>query len=614
MDIFTVDFETYYGGIYSLTNMQTDAYVLDPSFEVILVGVKKNNDTTAWYQQEAVKGVLQSIPWDKSALLCHHTQFDGFILAQKYGITPKLYLDTLGMARALYPWLESHSLAALSEHLGIGSKGKVVQSVENKRRVDFTPLELATYGAYCTNDCNLTKLLYDAMESRFPTLETLLVDRTVRMFTDPMFVLDGPKLEEYREKIIGGKEALLAKGAVDKEVIMSNPKFADALQSLGVRAPKKKSKTTGKWTHAFAKTDRGLTDLLNHPNIKVRSLVEARLGVKTTIADTRAQMFIETAQRGIGLPVYLNYWGAKTTGRASGGNKINLQNIPNRLQDRVIRECMLAPLGHKVVVGDSSNIELRVNMVLSGQQDLVDKIIAYDAQGDAAISDVYCDFASILFGKTVVKTDKLERMVGKIGELSLGYWAAGEAFQNMLRVQAGIDYDLDRCKSIVSTYRRTHDKVADLVDYCGRQVLQNIANQNLLTSVDMNGWFLTTPHGFSLPGHIGVVYYDLRRNGNGEWEYQQGPNRVKIYGGKVVENMCQHAARHIVMWQLARVSRKYKVVLTVHDEIVCIVPDEQAEDCAAYMLQCLRMAPAWCRGVIPLNGEVGIGQSYAEAK
>lgn len=614
MDIITIDFETYYDKDYSLSKMQTDAYILDPRFEAILVGIKRNDELVSWYPQEAVAEAIAAIKWDEVAVLCHNTAFDGFILSQKYGVKPKLWMDTLGMARALYPWLPSHALAALSVYLNLGVKGTEVISALGKRYVDFTPMELAAYGAYCAQDCNLEKKLYDVMAPRFPLLESVLVDITVRMFTEPAIQLDKAKLEEYRDAIIAQKALLLTDGGVDKDTIMSNPMFAAKLESLGVEPPRKTSKTTLKETFAFAKTDKALTDLLEHPDSEVQSLVAARLGVKTTIAETRANMLIQTAERGVGLPVYLNYWGAKTTGRMSGGNKINLQNIPNRGKDRVIRESMLAPPGYRVVVGDSSNIELRVNMVLSGQQDLVDKIAAYDAQGDAAVSDLYCDFATQLFGRTIGKKDKLERTVGKISELSLGYWAGAEAFQNMLRVQARIDYDNQRCVDIVNLYRTTHDKVAKLVRYCNDQVLPAIASNNVLLSVDVNGWFLTGNSGFGLPGYIGVVYHDLKRGADGDWTYEQGRGRVKLYGGKVVENMCQHAARHIVMWQLARVARKYPVKLGVHDELLCIVKESEAQACADYMLESLRLAPAWCRGVVPLNGEVGIGQSYAEAK
>ena len=53
------------------------------------------------------------------------------------------------------------------------------------------------------------------------------------------------------------------------------------------------------------------------------------------------------------------------------------------------------------------------------------------------------------------------------------------------------------------------------------------------------------------------------------------PNR--IYGGKVIENVCQALARIVIGEQLLRVAKKYKVVMTVHDAIGCIVPEDEVE-------------------------------------
>ena len=610
----TLDFETYYDTEYSLSKMQTDAYILDPRFEVIGVGIKVGIGPTSWAAGTSDPRLHDREWWKDKQVLCHNTLFDGFILAQKFGIRPAQWSDTLGMAKALRPWLTSHSLDSVAKELVQGRKGGYVLTAKGKRLADFTPKELAEYGDYCCNDVALTYEIYQTLEPQFPLVETVILDATIRMFTEPQFRLDVGKITEYRQRIVDEKEALLVAGSVGKDSIMSNALFAARLAAHGVQAPMKTSRATGKRTFAFAKTDKEFTDLLNHPSVNVQNLMAARLGVKTTIAETRAQMMLDTGLRGVGLPVYLNYWGAKTTGRMSGGNKINMQNIPSRGADRVLREAMIAPPGYKVVVGDSSNIELRTNMVMSGQTDIVDKIRLYDAQGDNAVSDVYCDFASIVFGRTVGKEDKTARTVGKVSELSLGYGAGWEAFQNMLRIQGKVEFDQAQCMEIIGLYRETHDKVVALWRHCGRQILHNIKRGDVLQSVDVNGWFLTNHSGFSHPGDVGVVYKDLAKNAEGDWEYTQGRNRVKIYDGKVVENLSQHAARHIVMWQLCRVHRKYPVALTVHDEIVCVVPDEQAQACADYMLECLRLAPAWCRGLIPLNGEVGIGQSYGEAK
>jgi hypothetical protein len=290
----------------------------------------------------------------------------------------------------------------------------------------------------------------------------------------------------------------------------------------------------------------------------------------------------------------------------SGGNSANYQNIPARGAGSEIREAMVAPPGHTVVVGDSSNIELRVAMAAAGQIDVVDKL--------ASGTDLYCDFASKLFGRPVTKEDKTERMLGKIAMLSLQYGAGPERFKEMVRVQARMDLSKDEAERIVNLYRSVHSKVQKLWWYCGSDVLPAIHNMQLLTPVDVNGWFLTNENGFSLPGYPGVCYHNLKKDPEGQWSYESGRSTVKIYGAKVVENLCQHAARHIVMWQTARINEKFPVALSVHDEVVCVVSDDKVKECVEYMTECLSLAPPWCRGSIPLACEVGYGKSYGGAK
>ena len=187
------------------------------------------------------------------------------------------------------------------------------------------------------------------------------------------------------------------------------------------------SPRTGKETFAFAKTDKEFTSMQDHHNPEVAALVQARLGAKTTIAETRALRFLEMANRGP-LPVYLNFWGAKTTGRYSGGNKVNWQNLPARGVSAGLRLALKAPTGHKVLVGDSSNIELRTVMALAGQEDALIKI----RNG----VDMYCDFASKLFNREITKADYAERFLGKTAMLGLQYGAGAERFQEMVRQAA----------------------------------------------------------------------------------------------------------------------------------------------------------------------------------
>ena len=611
-----VDMETYYDKDFSLSKMQTDAYILDPRYQTIGVSVKVEDEPTQWFSGDEIRTgyFLSQFDWANSAVCCHNTMFDGFILTQRFGIKPKLWMDTLAMSRHLLPYLRSHSLASLAKHHGLTDKGTYVADAIGKRREDFSASELAAYGEYCRHDTNLTKALLDIFLPRMATLELKLIDMTVRMFTEPVLVGDVAMMQQLYEGEIARKANLLADGNVGKDVIMSNDKFAAALAARGVIPPVKISPKTQKQAWAFAKTDKGLTDLLEHDDPEVQALVAARLGVKTTIAETRAKTFWDMSLRGP-LPVYLNYWGAKVSGRHAGGNKSGWQNLSARGPSAGIRYAIKAPPGHKIVVGDSSNIELRVNMAASGQTDILQQII----NGE----DLYCSFASKIFGRTITKADKAERDLGKLAELGLGYGAGWRKFQEAVRNKSGEILTDDAAQAIVNLYRRTHNKVVDLWERCGEILLPEIANgnPNLLT-VDHNAWCLCTGEGFGIGGGPGVVYHNLRQKQNVDaygrpvmdWVYTMGREESKIYSSKMAENLCQYVARMIVMWQTARYAQKYKVACTVHDEILSVVREEEVEEARKYMEECLSLAPPWCRGHIPLACETGVGDSYGVAK
>lgn len=288
----------------------------------------------------------------------------------------------------------------------------------------------------------------------------------------------------------------------------------------------------------------------------------------------------------------------------------NWQNLPARGPSAGLRYALKAPDGHLVMAGDSSNIELRVVMAAAGQSDVLAKL--------RAGVDTYCDFATTLFGRVITKADTSERQLGKVAMLSLQYGAGAERFQEMVRVAARSDptlkpITLDRAHEIVHLYRSIHHRVKWLWDYCNDSVLPDIAAGCNLIHVDVNGWAITQNEGFGRPGEPGVMYKNLRRDNN-EWVYDMGRSTVRIYGAKVVENLCQYLAMQVVMWQTARINRRYPVKLSVHDEAVTVPRIEQADDCRAYMKECLSLAPPWCRDVLPVACAVAEGASYGDAK
>jgi len=409
MDIVVLDFETYYDKNYSLSKMTTEAYIRDPRFEVIGVAVKVNNFPACWYSGDDFGGFLKSLDLGSKAVLCHNAVFDGAILSWHFGIRPRFWLDTLSMSRPFHSMTVGGSLAKLAAYYGLGEKGTEVVSAAGKRRADFTEEELARYGQYCINDVELTKRLFDKLKVGFPISELLVIDQTIRMFSEPMIELDAPLLEKHLQEVRARKQELIAELAqtmggeeVAQKVLMSNDKFADYLKSLGVEPPTKISPRTGKQTWAFAKTDKGMTDLLEHPDERVQVAVAARLGVKSTLEETRTEALIGVAKRGR-LPIMLNYYGAHT-GRFSGGDKLNLQNLPSR-GDTTIKRALKAPPGYVLVAADSSQIEARLVAYIAGQDDLVE---AFREK-----RDVYSEFATEVYGRKITKADKVERFVGK---------------------------------------------------------------------------------------------------------------------------------------------------------------------------------------------------------
>ena len=266
MDLITIDFETYYDREFSLSKMTTEEYVRDPRFEVIGVGVKLNNNETEWASgsKEQIRDFLHTFDWGEAMFLAHNTVFDGAIANWLFDITPRVYTDTLCIARAVDGVEVSGSLRALAERYSLGAKGIEVEDALGKHRADFTSEELSRYGDYCVNDVDLTYDLFKIFASNFPREELKLIDLSLRMFVEPTLDLDLGLLEQHLIETRDHKDKLLACAGVDKKDLMSNAKFASLLEGLGVKPPTKISPTTGKETFAFAKTDEDFKALGDH--------------------------------------------------------------------------------------------------------------------------------------------------------------------------------------------------------------------------------------------------------------------------------------------------------------------------------------------------------------
>ena len=625
MDIVTIDFETYYDKDYSLSKMTTEQYVRSSLFEIIGVGIKVNDYPTDWYSGDNPGKFLKSLDYRKRAILCHNTAFDGAILSWHFGISPRLWLDTLGMARPLHNVTVGGSLAKLVTYYGLGKKGDEVVAALGKRKADFTEADLAQYGEYCKNDVNMTKQLFDKLKVGFPSNELLVIDQTLRMYTDPVIELDVPLLEKHLEEVRTRKRTLMADlghgmggEAAVQEMLMSNDKFAAYLKRLGVEPPTKSSLKTGKESWAFAKTDKGMTDMLEHVDERVQAAVSARLGVKSTLEETRTENLIGVAGRGK-LPIMLNYYGAHT-GRFSGGDKLNLQNLPSR-GNTTIRRALKAPPGQMLISCDSSQIEARTVAWVAGQEDL---LIAFRDK-----RDVYSEFATEVYGRAITKADKVERFVGKTCVLGLGYGMGAEKFRRTLEIgQGGINVviDINEAERIVRLYRQKNWKIVQFWQKCGNALKDMLyGGENALhpqVRYDKRG--IRMPNGFY------VQYPALRETANGFMyisdarTYQKAikdrvltgspPDDIawtRIYGGKVTENIVQALAALVIREQMAAAGLHFKVAFQVHDEIIVAVPKDNALADQAKLEALMSVAPKWAPD-LPVACESGMAANYGD--
>ena len=610
MDLITLDFETYYASDFSLSNkdMTTEAYIRDPRFETILCGFSVNRAPAYWVPAPDVPAELDRLRIEDNAVLCHHAHFDGLILSHHYRRYPRVWFDTLSMARAVFGSKGGNSLAKLAERLGIGRKGEEVLNAKGKHLRDFAPAELARYGEYCGNDVWLTHEVFDRLLPHFPKSELKIIDMVVRMFTEPVLRLDAGLLIEYAQDLRADKVSALMQAGIALPDVMSNDKFALALERLGVAPPTKISPATGKETWAFAKTDKGMEALAEHPDERVQLLVAARLKNKTTIAETRALRMLGMADRGAA-PIYLKYSGAGQTHRLSGGDNLNWQNMG---RGGKLRDAVMAEDDKVSVVCDSSNIESRVLDWLAMQMDAVEVYRKYDAgQGP----DTYCVLAEKIYSRPITKADNPdERQMGKIAKLGLGYGMGGPKFCGAVRVQTKgkvLIHD-EEGRMVVSVYRSSHPEVVRLWRRA-EDALGYIAKGVEGVAVDPRGVVVTCAEGLLLPNGLKIKYPELRHDGAEGWTYFNGRSREKIYGGKIVENIVQALARIVVLDQTLAIHKYLPVVHSVHDEAVSVTDADDGKDAASFAVEQMRIPPAWGPD-LPLNAESGFHQRYGRAK
>jgi hypothetical protein len=637
-------FESYYDTEYSLAKMAPPNYILDRRFETIGCAFKENNAPARFIDGPDIPAYLARFDPKTTTTVAFNALFDNCILAWRYGFIPVRMICTMRMAVALRGHLlPSASLASVGRLLGVGTKGTVLESARGKHRADLMadPALWQAYQEYARNDCEMNYGILMKLLPEFPASERRIMDKVLRCAVEPRFVCDTDMLRQHLSDLQDNKVEMLdlAAGHVmdgaerDKFItsLRSNVKFEALLKSLGVDVEYKTSHTNpDAKIPAFAKTDEFMGNLLDHEDPTVQALAVARLGLRSTIEETRGNRILSIAALpwpsgcAGNLPVPLKYAGAHTH-RLSGDWSMNMQNLPSGRGQKVskLRKALAAPPGYKVVVADKSQIECRINAWLCGQHDL----LALFANGD----DPYSALASRIFGFQVdKKTYPIGRFIGKTGELGLGFRCGAPKFYNMvIRMARTLGMDMNALSNVwipdlaqksVDTYRQTHAAIRNTW-YRLDMILRGAwIGQSL--PVRFGPVIIGHKDGCGYvegPGGLRMNYARPREEDDEEWGgpqlyYTYGKRKHLMHGGVFLENIVQFLARINTMHDALRISdRGFRFVLQSHDELAWIVPDDKVAECQAVALEEMRRPPSWGLG-IPLDAECSFGQTYGDAK
>jgi len=647
--ILTIDFETRWDKKdYTLSKMTTEEYIRDDRFTAFGACVHEygSDDPIEWYSGSELPELFSNINWERTAVLAHNAQFDIAILEWVYSCRPAFIFDSLSMGRALRGVEVGNSLAKLASDFGLPPKGNAVHSTDGL--VELSPEVEKELAEYCKHDVFLCEKIFTKLAHRYPASELRLIDMTLKMFTRPTLVLDPLMLSNAIDEERNSREKLLQTLGVEEAELASNPKFAEQLQKLGVVAPTKVSKTTGKQTLALAKNDALFQALLNGEREDVALLCEARLRVKSTTERTRAQRFLDISQRG-SLPVPLSYYGAKS-GRwsAAKGSAINMQNLK---RGSFLRKAIMAPENYQLVVGDLSQIEPRVLAWLSDYEDMLnifrsgrDPYAAFGAQmfnipglskethpelRQSAKSALlgcgyglgWASFASqLLTGFLGAPPIRYERKFAKALGVNRQFyekfveWQENEAklrdIPHTCSIQELVEHAI-ASKRIIDIYRATAYKVVEFWDICA------VMLEKCLHDGEERKYKCLTfrKEEIELPNGMKLLYPDLRivKDDKGRSQYVYGPDATKLYAGKITNNVTQALARIVMTDGMLRVSKRYFIAGTVHDELIAVVPDAEVEEAKTWVLEQMCMEPRYMQG-IPLNADVGAHRRYGLAK
>lgn len=687
MNVLTVDFETYYDREYSLSKMTMIEYIMDGRFQPIMMSYAINDEpiqNVIGYPN--IKRILDGIDWGNTVLNAQNTAFDATIIRARFGHTARYYTDTMAMARVTAAHVfEGASLSAIAKVLqangvDVPPKGKEVESalgmhlynaysgtpyIAKKATTDHDEVQrghelLMAYVEYCNNDVHLAREAFKYFTKMITPDEMQYGDMILKCYIEPSLYLDLPIIEEEIERIhkrdeqrardvanryFNGNQAEL------RSVCRSVPKFTAFLQSLGGKLeheidedtdysfiiPSKHSDKKGRVEPCYSKTFPPVIEMCERID-EIGDIFRTKLAMSSSIELSRAERFRAIAKIGCGFGMPYTVSGAHTH-RLGGSGGLNVQNLSSGRkegQSNALKRSISAPPGHKVVVFDSSQIELRTGSYIAGDHATLNLFVAG--------KDPYSQQAALIYGGNPDEIKKLaksgvepyasiQRPAGKASLLSNIYGTGAVGFMNYAKLM-GVDMTLEEAQHIVKVYRETHPEVVAIWNAC------EVALRGMIAGA--SGYFggpdgklfyydgARVNHGVRMPGirlpdGNWLNYHCLSMR---EREYPDGSTKMNYayrglkegriqwiftYAARIFENCNQALAFAVMKHQALLINQRYKIVLNTHDEWGIVVKDDEVEQAKEYMQWCMRQVPEWAKG-LPVDCEGDAAVHYGDCK
>lgn len=290
------------------------------------------------------------------------------------------------------------------------------------------------------------------------------------------------------------------------------------------------------------------------------------------------------------MPYGLKYFGAHT-GRDSGDTGINLQNLPKGLVAGVdVRSKIMAPEGYTLAIVDLSQIEPRVIHWLAEDENTLQFI--------REIPDLYEAFARAwgLYTdeRPLKEVDPKLRHATKTMALGLQYGMGHMKFKDVAGIAEG------EAQRLTALYRKKNPKILALWKKL------ETALKKALRETDRT-FYMNLPSGRTM-NYRNVdqqgrkISAAISRQGK---LMQQG-----FWGGVLTENLVQATAREVFMYQCVQIEKAgIPVIMRVHDEAVCLVPEKNAKRDLQKIITIMSTAPSWATG-LPLSAEGSLSKVY----